>query len=63
MSNEFFQQQLSFHSDRLAGSASAPFPVGPNGIKVNPDETAMYSAVTTSNTAPSGTIYRLGRDV
>lgn len=48
-----------FHSDRLAGSASAPFPVGPNGIKVTPDKTEMYIAVTTSNTAPGGTIYKL----
>lgn len=48
-----------FHSDRLAGSASAPFPVGPNGIKVTPDGTEMYIAVTTSDTAPGGTIYRL----
>lgn len=51
--------KLWFHSDRLAGSASAPFPVGPNGIKVTPDETEMYIAVTTSDAAPSGAIYRL----
>lgn len=48
-----------FHSDRLAGSASAPFPVGPNGIKVTPDRTEMYIAVTTSAFAPGGIIYRL----
>jgi DNA-binding beta-propeller fold protein YncE len=48
-----------FQSNQLAGSASAPFPVGPNGIKVTPDGTAMYIAVTTSNTAPGGTIYKL----
>lgn len=48
-----------FHSDQLAGSASAPFAVGPNGIKMSPDETEMYIAVTTSDTAPGGTIYRL----
>jgi DNA-binding beta-propeller fold protein YncE len=48
-----------FHSDRLAGSASAPFPVGPNGIKVTPDKTEMFIAVTTSASAPGGAIYRL----
>ncbi|WP_181357780.1 SMP-30/gluconolactonase/LRE family protein [Stenomitos frigidus] len=48
-----------FHSDRLAGSVSAPFPVGPNGIKVSPNGTEMYIAVTTSNTSPGGAIYRL----
>jgi sugar lactone lactonase YvrE len=48
-----------FHSDRLAGSAFAPFPVGPNGIKLSPDGTEMYIAVTTSDTAPGGAIYRL----
>ncbi|NJL54447.1 hypothetical protein HC928_04080 [bacterium] len=48
-----------FHSDRLAGSPSAPFPVGPNGIKVTPDETELYIAVTTSAFAPGGIIYRL----
>lgn len=48
-----------FHSDRLAGSASALLPVGPNGIKTSPDGTEMYIAVTTSNSAPGGMIYRL----
>ncbi|NJP12339.1 MAG: hypothetical protein HC866_25100 [Leptolyngbyaceae cyanobacterium RU_5_1] len=48
-----------FHSDQLAGSTSAPFPVGPNGIKLSPDETEMYIAVTTSARAPGGVIYRL----
>ncbi|MBD2113219.1 MULTISPECIES: SMP-30/gluconolactonase/LRE family protein [Cyanophyceae] len=47
-----------FQSDRLAGSA-APFPVGPNGIKVTPDGTELYVAVTTSASAPGGAIYRL----
>ncbi|MBD1873392.1 SMP-30/gluconolactonase/LRE family protein [Nodosilinea sp. FACHB-131] len=48
-----------FQSDRLAGSATAPFPVGPNGIKVTPDGTELYVAVTTSASAPGGAIYRL----
>lgn len=48
-----------FHSDRLAGSASALLPIGPNGIKIIPDGTEIYIAVTTSNSAPGGTIYRL----
>ena len=48
-----------FHSDRFAGSTSTPFPVGPNGIKVTPDGTEIYIAVTTSNSAPGGAIYRL----
>lgn len=48
-----------FHSDRLAGSASALLPVGPNGIKIIPDGTEIYIAVTTSNSAPGGAIYRL----
>jgi DNA-binding beta-propeller fold protein YncE len=48
-----------FQSDKLAGSASAPFPVGPNGIKVTPDGTELYVAVTTSASAPGGAIYRL----
>jgi sugar lactone lactonase YvrE len=48
-----------FHNDRLAGSASAPLPVGPNGIKITPDGTEMYIAVTTSIFAPGGIIFRL----
>jgi sugar lactone lactonase YvrE len=48
-----------FHSDRLAGSPSATFPVGPNGIKVAPNGREMYIAVTTSAFAPGGIIYRL----
>jgi DNA-binding beta-propeller fold protein YncE len=48
-----------FQSDRLAGSASALLPVGPNGIKITPDGTEIYIAVTTSNTEPGGTIYKL----
>lgn len=48
-----------FRSDQFAGSTSTPFPVGPNGIKVTPDGKALYIAVTTSATAPGGTIYRL----
>ncbi|MBE9139179.1 SMP-30/gluconolactonase/LRE family protein [Nodosilinea sp. LEGE 07088] len=48
-----------FHSDRLAGSATAPFPVGPNGIKVTPDGAELYVAATTSASAPGGAIYRL----
>lgn len=51
--------ELWFHSDQLAGSASAPFPVGPNGIKLSPDRTEMFIAVTTSNRAPGGAIYSL----
>lgn len=51
--------ELWFRSEQLAGSASAPFPVGPNGIKLSPDRTEMFIAVTTSNTAPGGAIYRL----
>jgi DNA-binding beta-propeller fold protein YncE len=48
-----------FHSNQFAGSPSAPFPVGPNGIKATPDGKALYIAATTSATAPGGTIYRL----
>jgi DNA-binding beta-propeller fold protein YncE len=48
-----------FQSDQFAGSTSTPFPVGPNGIKVSPAGNELYIAVTTSATAPGGTIYRL----
>jgi sugar lactone lactonase YvrE len=51
--------ELWFSSDRLAGSPSAPFPVGPNGIKVAPNGREMYIAVTTSVFAPGGIIFRL----
>lgn len=48
-----------FHSDRLAGSLRAPFPVGVNGIKVSEDGAWMYLAVTSTPAGTGGAIYRL----